>query len=249
MKTFIKHNSTPYDDALLVEYKGLLQLQKLLEGNSAIKIPQIIAFTPNRLEIEYIVNSSPSDEEMRAFGVGLANMHRESFELYGLSYDNYIGLNPQINGVPSNWGRFFFEKRVLSQVSMIKSAQLRLEFSALLKKHSRKIENFLNATTQHPSLVHGDLWSGNVLFSKSGIYLIDPATYFADREVDIAMTEMFGGFSTTFYESYNRTYPLSEDYQIKKELYNLYHYLNHYNLFGETYLSDCISRFELIEKL
>ena len=95
---------------------------------------------------------------------------------------------------------------------------------------------------------HGDLWSGNVLYEKS-VYLIDPAVYFGDSEVDIAMSEMFGDFSSHFYKAYDALLPLSDEYSTKKKIYNLYHYLNHYNLFGISYLDSCINYFKVLKQL
>jgi len=114
-------------------------------------------------------------------------------------------------------------------------------------KHKQALINFLNDHCEHASMVHGDLWSGNVLFDRDSVWLIDPAIYYGDREVDLAMTEMFGGFTHEFYQFYNNTYPISNTYQQKKIIYNLYHYLNHFNLFGDRYLPACEQGFKTIE--
>ncbi len=148
-----------------------------------------------------------------------------------------------------NWGEFFVNHRLFFQVDLIKEQTINKKFKLGLEKSKSRLIDYLNQNCQQPSLVHGDLWSGNVLFDKTAVWLIDPAVYYADREVDVAMTEMFGGFSQNFYRAYNETYPLSPDYQQKKVIYNLYHYLNHYNLFGSGYLSACKRGFNLIESL
>jgi fructosamine-3-kinase len=120
------------------------------------------------------------------------------------------------------------------------------EFEKVLNQRKENLINYLNETTTHPSLVHGDLWSGNYLCDSEKVYLIDPAVYFGDREVDLAMSEMFGGFSPAFYQAYDTAYPRSADYPHKKKIYNLYHYLNHYNLFGQSYLGPCRELFEIL---
>ncbi|MCB1581549.1 MAG: fructosamine kinase family protein [Xanthomonadales bacterium] len=96
--------------------------------------------------------------------------------------------------------------------------------------------------------MHGDLWSGNVMFDKEHVWLIDPAVYFGDSEADIAMTEMFGGFSSEFYLAYQSVRPLTDAYPTKRLIYNLYHYLNHYNLFGASYLSPCLRAIQKINQ-
>ncbi|MBN2816821.1 MAG: fructosamine kinase family protein [Campylobacterales bacterium] len=249
MQTFIKYNSSKFDDTIFTEYKGLLQLKKLLQSSTHLKTPHIIKCNSQRLELEYIQNLPPTSHQVQTLGRELAKLHKQKFEQYGLSYNNYIGLNPQKNSVTQNWGEFFLSYRLLSQVNMIEDKSLQHEFTSLLNKHSNKLISFLNETTKHPSLVHGDLWSGNVLFNGSNIYLIDPAIYFGDREVDIAMSELFGGFRQEFYKAYEKEYSLSKHYKDKKEIYNLYHLLNHYNLFGSMYLQECQKGFAFIEAL
>ena len=110
-----------------------------------------------------------------------------------------------------------------------------------LKKLERPLIDWLNGQAIQPALLHGDLWSGNVLFSDNKVWLIDPAVYWGDAEADIAMTELFGGFPKVFYQAYHQQLPPSPEYDLKKICYNLYHYLNHYNLFGHGYLAACRS--------
>lgn len=249
MEVFNKFNHVP-NDSLLKEAKGLETLQQLIskEGISELKIPKIVAVNSDKLSLEKINTQKASPIQYELLGKGLAKLHKASFKSYGLSYDNYIGLNPQKNQLSQNWGAFFVDMRLMLQIELIEDEMIRKYFKKVLINNRFKLINFLNATNEQASLVHGDLWSGNVLFDKESIYLIDPAIYFADREVDIAMTELFGGFSKEFYTSYHETLPLSDYYEEKKIIYNLYHYLNHYNLFGTSYLSTCEEGIKFIEK-
>ncbi|MFT7859716.1 MAG: fructosamine kinase family protein [Sulfurimonas sp.] len=246
IKRFLKHNHSA-NDALLKEADGLGVLQKALEDNDYISVPDFELVNDDELHLQYINEQSPTKQQSVDLGKGLALMHKKSYESCGYDKDNYIGLNPQKNILSKDWGSFFVRYRLKYQLSLIKNADVQKSFLTLLQNNKSKLEEFLNEYIEHPSLVHGDLWSGNVLYDQDKVWLIDPAIYFGDREVDIAMSEMFGGFSSVFYESYERAYPKSKVYEIKKVIYNLYHYLNHYNLFGSGYLSGCERGFEVVE--
>ncbi|MGA1932245.1 fructosamine kinase family protein [Arcobacter sp. YIC-464] len=250
METFIKHNNTDFNDALLKEVEGLKLLDKVLkkQNNKFINIPKIINYDENHIELQKIENLISNDELSINLACGLALLHKNENEQFGFDTDNYIGLNKQINSYSNNWGEFFFEYRLMYQINLIKDNDIKSVFLNRLEKHKDKLLMLLN-TCKKASLVHGDLWSGNVLYSKDSVYLIDPAVYYADREVDIAMTRIFGGFDDKFYEYYNKTYPLSKEYLKKEPIYNLYHYLNHYNLFGSSYLSSCENIISFIENL
>ena len=247
MQTFTKYNDTNFDDALIKESDGLKLLAVHLKDNTHLNIPKIRSVNKKELETE-LIESFPRTKELSSkLGKGLATLHQKKFEDFGLEYDNYIGLNPQKNILSKNWGEFFFEYRLSYQVSLIADKATKRRFETVLEAFKSKIVEFLNDTCEHASLVHGDLWNGNVLYSDSGVYLIDPAISFADREVDMAMSEMFGGFEDEFYDSYKELYPLNSEYPKKRIVFNLYHYLNHYNLFGSGYIFDCERGFEFIE--
>lgn len=247
MKIFTKNNDTSFKDTLIKEVQGLNTLSANLKGNRYINVPKVRSVNEKELQSEYIDFINPTNEYFNNLGVGLAILHKKSFENYGFESDNYIGLNPQKNILSKNWGEFFYQYRLWYQVSLIKEKATKRRFETTLMAKKELIIEFLNDTCKHPSLVHGDLWSGNVLYNENGVYLIDPAIYFADREVDIAMSEMFGGFDKEFYKAYDETYALSKEYEKKKIIYNLYHYLNHYNLFGSGYLFDCENGFDFID--
>lgn len=243
-----KFNASEFDDALLKEAKGLRVFQAALQDNTYLHIPRIVSVDPECLVMDEVESVVPNKEQFETLAYGLATLHAKSYEQYGLDEDNYIGLNPQKNTLTHNWGAFFVEYRLGFQISLIKDVNVRERFEKMLEELSLALEAFLNENTQHPSLVHGDLWSGNVLFDTQKVYIIDPAYYYGDREVDIAMSEMFGGFDEGFYAKYDELLPLSQEYPLKKQIYNLYHYLNHYNLFGRSYLYECEDIFTLLQK-
>ncbi|MEM7020507.1 MAG: fructosamine kinase family protein [Pseudomonadota bacterium] len=251
MKTFIKSNPQLPSDTLLKEAQGLEMLRQALSEsqNPYLNIPIIHAVDIQELRLEHIENSSPTSEQIHRLGQGLAQLHKIRQDRYGLGEDNYIGLAPQANIWCEHWGEFFAEYRLAIQINRICDASVRQNFAKILTEQKSRLTGFLNTHCEHPSLLHGDLWSGNVMFDREKIWLIDPAVYYGDREADVAMTEMFGGFNSVFYQAYDAVLPRSSVYRQKQEIYNLYHYLNHYNLFGSGYLSHCEQGFEALQKL
>ncbi len=161
----------------------------------------------------------------------LAALHRHSGERFGWGADNWIGLSPQKNGWREDWVGFYRDCRLAPQ---LERAGLLPEAETLIARLSAFFEGYRPA----PSLLHGDLWSGNVGFTPAGPVLFDPAVYYGDREADLAMTELFGGFPGEFYAAYRAAWPLDSGYETRKHLYNLYHLLNHLNLFGGGYLGQ-----------
>lgn len=251
MSVFIKEHMIN-NDSLLKEVQGLNLIKKSLEmyNIKEISVPKVYKVTKEELHLEKIFMKEFDDKSMAKLGVGLAKLHKIKFKNYGFEVDNFIGLSNQKNRVTKNWGEFFFEYRLMYQVSLIKDESLKKQFQKVLEENRVKLVSYLDKYTKHPSIVHGDLWCGNVHLNKDNIiYLVDPSVHFASREVDLAMTYMFGGFKEAFYKAYNSEYPLEKEFEKRKEIYNLYHYLNHYNLFGITYLEDCKKRIKLIDEL
>jgi fructosamine-3-kinase len=247
--TFTKRNRSAFPDALTCEAQGLCMLAEHAAG-SGIQIPAIISVDQNQMTMTTIKRGFWTAAGWRRLGRGLAHIHRRQFPRVGLAHDNYIGLNPQPNGLWKDWGEFFFEQRLSFQVSLIACPQIRTKFEKQLAQRKPQVIGWLNESTSQFSLLHGDLWAGNVLCDEEGQpWLIDPAVYIGDPEVDIAMTEMFGGFNGDFYDAYHQVRSVSADYQVKKTIYNLYHYLNHYTLFGDGYLADCNRGFEALRQL
>ncbi|MDF0750908.1 fructosamine kinase family protein [Marinobacter sp. 71-i] len=248
MADFVKHNPGSCTDALLCEARGLETLAETLRlaGVSELRVPEVKSVSERELVIPRISPGPASEEAMIALGEGLARMHTVRQPHYGFASDNMIGLSPQKNRLTDDWGDFFLQDRLGVQIGMIGNSQVREEFEVVLRRKGNALSQFLNEHCEHPSLLHGDLWSGNVLFDNTGPWLIDPAVYYGDREADIAMTELFGGFSTAFYRAYDRVYPRTRVYDTKRAVYNLYHTLNHYNLFGSSYLGACRRNLEVI---
>lgn len=240
--SFIKNNPTDNSHALYREADGLRALSALIkEHNLAIHTPEIIAVNDHQLILERIPNQAGSQQQWQLLGDQLARLHQIEQQCFGYHQDNYIGLNPQKNGLYNDWGSFFFEKRLMFQCQRIKDAGIRTEIKDALLKLQTPLLSWLTNQAIKPALLHGDLWSGNVLFSDNKIWLIDPAVYWGDAEADVAMTALFGGFPKAFYQAYHERLPQSSDYSLKKICYNLYHYLNHFNLFGCGYLAACRS--------
>lgn len=189
------------------------------------------------LFMEFIPRESESDNFWEAFGEQLANMHRIQSEKFGYPDDNYIGSLPQKNSFCDNWLTFFTEHRLLDQ------ARLAYQASLISQSLMSQIERLCASMegmfpTEKASFIHGDLWSGNFICGPgSKPYLIDPAIYYGNREMDIAMSHLFGGFKPRFYESYNANFPLLPGWQERIDLCNLYPLLVHVNLFGSSYAS------------
>ncbi|MGH8705329.1 MAG: fructosamine kinase family protein, partial [Burkholderiales bacterium] len=183
------------------------------------------------LEMEHLDLGGPAD--WPAMARMLASLHRHVAGRYGWPRDNWIGLAPQKNGEFGDWIGFWRERRLQPQLELARSNGHRFDAAALLDR----VAGFFKGYTPLPSLLHGDLWSGNAGFLAGGApVLFDPAVYYGDREADLAMSELFGGYPREFYAAYREAWPLDSGYEMRKPLYNLYHLLNHLNLFGSGYL-------------
>lgn len=172
--------------------------------------------------------------DWQLMGVQLAHLHRRgTAPAFGWHHANTIGDTPQPNSWAENWTTFFIEQRLRFQFVLAeRNGGTFAQAGTLLAA----IPEILKGHAPSPALVHGDLWSGNAAFTTTGQpVVLDPATYYGDREVDMAMTELFGGFPAAFYQGYQSTWPLPAGYEDRKILYNLYHILNHFNLFGGSY--------------
>lgn len=172
-------------------------------------------------------------------GTTLAQLHRITGESFGWAGDNFIGATPQQNTPHPSWPYFFGERRLRPQLQLAR--QNGMDRTLVEKGYGiiERIGGFFLDYRPAPSLLHGDLWSGNAAQTRDGGPVIfDPACYYGDRETDIAMAELFGGFPTSFYAAYRTGWPLDSGYELRKPLYNLYHVLNHFNLFGSAYLGQ-----------
>ena len=234
---FIKWNDVKkYPGMFKAEAAGL----KLLAGPEAIRIPRVLGTdereTYQFIILEFIEDRGRSHEHWNLLGTQLALLHKNSNDHYGLDHNNYMGSLSQINTTNNSWVDFFIERRLQVQLKLgidrhvIPTATIK-KFEALYKE----LPSIL--TTERPTLVHGDLWSGNLITDEIGNpCLIDPAVYYGHREVDLAMTQLFGGFSTEFYSAYQDVFPCESGWQQRLDIYNLYPLLVHVNLFGQSYL-------------
>ena len=234
---FIKSNRDVTTDYFEKEALAL----ELLHKENIITIPRVlgtgeIAQTPYLL-LEYIHSKHNKPDYWKDFGIKLAMLHRVTYDQYGLEFDNYIGSLPQKNAFEKDWVTFFIEKRLKEQLKLGKSKklitnELESKFDALFNKLADIIP------PSRPSLIHGDLWSGNVMTDSTGfVCLMDPSCYYANREIEIAFTQLFGGFDEAFYTSYFSEFPVEKDYEKRAEIYNLYPLLVHVNMFGGSYLN------------
>lgn len=174
-----------------------------------------------------------NDGDWAEMGRRLAAMHNAGgSDGFGFRRDNYIGATPQMNSFAAQWADFFVNQRLAFQFEQAKSKGGRFpECDRLLQW----VADLLETHQPIPALVHGDLWSGNASFCEEGPFIFDPACYYGDREVDLAMTRLFGGFPRTFYEGYHDISPPCPGAATRSQVYNLYHILNHFNLFGGHY--------------
>jgi fructosamine-3-kinase len=239
---FVKLNASDRLDMFDAERDALEELAH----SDGPRVPRPIACGADAehawLVLEYVELGGRAD--WKALGRRLAAQHRCTAPAFGWHRDNTIGSTPQLNPNTPNWPDFFRDARLGFQLRLAQANGHR----AVIERGARllqSLEVFFAGYRPHPSLLHGDLWSGNAGFCSSGEPVIfDPALYFGDREADLAMTELFGGFGTGFYAAYCEAWPLDPGYPVRKRLYNLYHLLNHLNLFGLGYLDRCAAEIE-----
>ena len=223
------------------EAKGL----SLLALSNSFAIPEVAyVVSANEYQfllLQYIEEGARRKNYWEHFGSRLASLHKTSGATFGLDHDNYIGSLRQHNNKSSTWVEFFTAQRLMRQLEVaVNSGKLD---SGTRKRFDRLFARLPSLLPEEaPSLLHGDLWSGNLMTTIDGDpCVIDPAVYFGHREADLAMTQLFGGFDNRFLDSYNDTFPLLDGYKERLELYNLYPLLVHVNLFGGGYVSQVSS--------
>ncbi len=250
---FVKRNPSRHRDQLLCEARGLEALRRALDAGgrpAGIGVPEVMQVDERTLTLAFIRSTRCSVLLWQRLGEGLAHIHAQPQPRFGFEEDNYIGLNPQPNAWSDSWGDFFLRQRLEYQVGLMRERHRQREFADSLRRHAAPLREFLDSAAPVPSLVHGDLWSGNVMCGEEGrIWLIDPAVYYGDADVDLAMSEMFGGFPAEFRAAYRACRPEPKQWTVKKRIYNLYHYLNHLNLFGNGYLAGCEDGFAALEEI
>ena len=221
------------------EWLGLEELRRC----EAIRVPAVVGVLQLEmaavLVLEFIPLHSPRPDNDVNVGNALAALHGIEGKPFGLSYDNYIGRTPQINTPHADWWQFWCDCRMVPQWRLAALKGMRRQ---LLDKLETLIERIPAAFGDHqpePVLLHGDLWSGNLAVDSTGKpVLFDPAVYYGDRETDIAMSKMFGAMRPAVYSTYHARHPVLPGAERRRQLYDLYHWLNHFNLFGVTYLGQ-----------
>lgn len=240
-KVFVKTSSKDIFD---VEVAGL----DALRSTNTIRIARVVGHGSTEcgqhvLVLEAIESTSPSADFFARFGSSLAKMHRAaSAESYGLEQDNFVGQTNQPNSWNEDWVNFFSTQRLGFQLQLAKSNGLGgSQLQELGRSVRGRLNEILGSSCEAACLIHGDLWSGNWICDEEGNpALIDPAVYFANREAEFGMTTLFGGLPQPFYRAYNETWPMTNGWQERVEIYRLYHVLNHLNLFGESYLGQAM---------
>ena len=241
-KTYFLKTYAGSPGMFLNEANGLIELAK----PDAIRVPKVILADEDFLLLEYIPSGNKGSDFFTQFGRNYAKMHRYTSRQFGFYEDNYIGSTPQLNLATqqesTNWPIFYYNKRIVAQLKFAEqNGNATNELVQLVTKLEGCIEDILNTSSEQPTLLHGDLWGGNYMCDSNGeAVLIDPAVYFGHREADLAMTKMFGGFTSEFYQAYQNEYPLITGWEYREGIYLLYHYMNHLNLFGNSYYGECI---------
>ena len=236
---FLKWNSaTKYPGMFEAEEKGL----KLLGAGQVIRVPVTtitgIADEKAFILMEYIESRKRQPDYWITLGHQLSALHRIHHSSFGLDHDNYIGSLPQKNNYHTDWTEFFIVERLERQ---IKAALDNREASSEMVRRFDKLFSRLNGyfPVEKPSLIHGDLWSGNLIVDEKGDpCIIDPAVYYGHREMELSFTKLFGGYDKDFYNSYEEVFPLEPGFNDRIDLYNLYPLLVHVNLFGGGYINQ-----------
>jgi fructosamine-3-kinase len=214
-------------------------LEELADAR-ALRVPAVlgcgVAGREAFLALEWIEFGRATEASEIALGEGLARLHAQQEARFGWRRDNTIGSTPQRNAWCDDWVDFYGRERLGFQLELAESQGLGGRTVALGRRLCERLSCFFETYRPVPSLLHGDLWGGNWAADDKGAPVIfDPATYYGDREADLAMTRLFGGFGRNFYRAYETAWPLDPGADVRRDLYNLYHVLNHFNLFGGGY--------------
>ncbi|MFU8789380.1 MAG: fructosamine kinase family protein [Methylobacter sp.] len=242
---FVKLNRPERLPMFEAEAAGL----QALAQSQTLRIPQFVVCGQSAdhafLVLEYIALTGLNSRSEQRLGQQLAQLHRQPQDYFGWQRDNTIGSSTQPNGRYQDWLSFWAEQRLGHQLTLAAAHGYNGRLQTQGAKLCANLAPLFSGYSPQPALVHGDLWGGNAAADEQGNPVIyDPACYFGDRETDLAMTELFGGFSPAFYQAYQDAYPQEPGYPRRKTLYNLYHILNHLNLFGRSYLQQAEAMIE-----
>ena len=235
VRYFAKTNDAALADAFAAEADGLRAL-----AAAGMRVPEPVAQGEADgkafLVLEHLPLGHGTDAAFRTLGRALARLHAHHGTAFGWLRDNFIGLTPQPNGRHASWAGFWQAERLAPQLELAARNGYRGELQSLGREVIDAVPRILAGHAPAPSLLHGDLWSGNAGFLADGAPVVfDPAVYYGDAEADLAMTELFAGFPASFYAGYREVRPAGDGYRHRRTLYNLYHVLNHLNLFGAGY--------------
>lgn len=229
------HKGAQASKMFLAEKEGLESIAK----TDTIKTPEVYFLDKYKgnslLLMEFIETKNPTQKDFEQLGIQLAILHQNTTSEFGFNTDNFIGSIPQTNNRHKDWTQFYIQERLLPQLNLAKTKSLLSdkEIPSFDKLHKVCKDLFSDVA---PSLLHGDLWGGNYLIATDGTpYLIDPAVYYGHSEVDLAMSRLFGGFSTSFYDAYHRIIPDTLGNKERNDIYQLYYLLVHLNFFGKGY--------------
>lgn len=236
---FVKFNHAELVEMFAAEFAALTEIAQ----TRTVKVPAPITYGQTEHEsfivLEFVELKRASTQSERILGEQLAKLHLQKQPFFGWQIDNTIGSTTQSNLRSENWVDFWREQRLDFQLKLAAQKGYGSQLQSLGEKLSERLEDFFTDYTPQPSLLHGDLWGGNAAATPENQPIIfDPASYYGDRETDLAMTELFGGFGRDFYAAYNDVWQLDAGYKTRKNLYNLYHILNHVNLFGGGYATQ-----------
>ena len=238
-KFFLKFNINKVKNLFDKEVRGL----KLISLTNTIKVPNVIYFDDEVLALDFIESNELNQKFWSSFGYSLSELHYNTSQSFGLDHNNFIGSLLQKNNFHTNWSDFFIKQRLKPQLEI---GNFSVKTQKLFESLFLKLENIFPITK--PSLLHGDLWSGNFISSNDQAFVIDPAVYYGNREMDIAMTKLFGGFRKEFYDTYNYYYPLDKKWKVRLDICNLYPLLVHANLFGGNYYNQINSILKSVTK-
>jgi len=243
---FIKTGPLSAAEMFAAEAEGLSEIAR----TGTVRVPHVIANgaadTAVFLALEWLDLERADSGLGRRFGEQLAEMHHATMKRYGWHRDNTIGLTPQHNTWSDDWVDFYREHRLAFQLRLATENGFTGELQERGAQLLKRLPIYFEGVEPAASLLHGDLWGGNWGCSGGNPVIFDPAVYYGDRETDLAMTRLFGGFGTAFYDAYESSWPLPDGHEERQHLYQLYHVLNHLNLFGSGYLGRAIS---LIDEL
>ena len=235
---FAKVNAADRDAMFAAEADGLAALR----DTGSVAVPRVIAQGADDehawLVLEWLELAPLDARSGAALGTALAALHRQPRERFGWPRDNFIGATPQVNGWSDDWHAFWRDRRLHAQLRL--AARNRLP-SKLIDRGERLAADcgaFFRSHRPKPSLLHGDLWGGNASAARGTPVVFDPAVYVGDREADLAMTELFGGFPREMLAAYSADFPPDDGYTVRRDLYTLYHVLNHANLFSGGYVAQ-----------